>query len=139
MLPRECFLGVLRARVACTLAAIAGGLMKRLLEDVRSFNEERDWGRFHSPKTLAMALVVEAAELAEPFQWMEEGASRTLAPERKQAVADEIGDVLIYLVNLADQLGIDPAEAARAKLERNRERYPAERVRGSSRKYDEYP
>jgi NTP pyrophosphatase (non-canonical NTP hydrolase) len=80
---------------------------------------------------------VEAAELAEIFQWLTEDQSRNLTPEQQAHAAEEIGDVLIYLVNLADRLGIGPVEAAFAKLERNRTRYPVERARGSARKYDE--
>lgn len=112
--------------------------MKKLLDEVRAFRNERNWEQFHSPKNLAMALLVECAELAEPFQWLTEEQSRNLSTAKREAVAEEIGDVLIYLVNLAERLDIDPLAAAWKKLEKNRLRYPAERVRGKALKYDDY-
>ncbi len=107
-----------------------------LLEEVREFVRERDWSQYHSPKNLSMALSVEASELAEIFQWLTEDQSRSLTPEQKAHAAEEIGDVLIYLVNLADRLGIDPVAAARAKLVLNRIKYPVEKAKGSAEKYD---
>ncbi len=107
-----------------------------LLVRVREFVSERDWGRFHSPKNLSMALSVEAAELAEIFQWLSEEQSAALAPEEKAHAAEEIGDVLIYLVNLADRLGIEPLRAAFDKMEKNGAKYPVERARGNALKYD---
>ena len=85
-----------------------------------------------------MALTVEAAELLEQFQWLTEAQSRSLTDERRAAVEQEIADIQIYLVRLADQLGIDLLEAAERKLALNEQKYPAERVRGSSKKYSEY-
>ena len=108
-----------------------------LAHDLRAFAEERDWARFHSPKNLASALVVEAGELLEPFQWLSEEESRSLPPQKLQAVSDEMADVLLYLVQLSSVLGVDLLGAARAKLQRNAQRYPVERARGTSRKYDE--
>jgi len=112
------------------------------LEDLkhraRRFAQERDWEQFHSPKNLAMALAGEAGELLEPFQWLTEEESRNLSPETKAAVAEEIADVLIYLVRLADQLDIDMLSAVTAKIARNEQRYPAEKVRGRSDKYTAY-
>lgn len=104
---------------------------------LREFAAERDWDQFHSPKNLAMALSVEASELMEHFQWLTEAQSSALPPEKLQQVREEIGDVLIYLTRLADKLGIDPAEAAFEKLEVNRDKYPADKVRGSAKKYTE--
>jgi len=101
------------------------------------FAQERDWQRFHSPKNLASALVVESGELLEHFQWMTEEQSRALAPEKRSAVADEVADVLLYLIQLSSALGIDPIEAAQDKLKRNELRYPVDLARGNSRKYDE--
>jgi len=104
---------------------------------LREFAAERDWDQFHSPKNLAMALSVEASELMEHFQWLTEKQSSALPPEKLQQVTDEIGDVLIYLTRLADKLGVDPYMAAVEKLEVNRIKYPADKVRGSAKKYTE--
>jgi len=105
---------------------------------LREFAAARDWDQFHSPKNLAMALVCEAGELAAEFQWLSEAQSR--APEAAQLarIRAEAADVLIYLVRLADKLGIDLPSAADAKIAQNEERYPADKVRGSPRKYTEY-
>ncbi len=82
--------------------------MDDLIKKIRTFRQERDWDQYHSPKNLAMALVVEAGELAEHFQWLTEEQSDNLPPDKLAAVQEEIGDVLIYLANLCDKLGIDP-------------------------------
>ena len=107
-----------------------------LRDALRTFAAERDWDQFHSPRNLATALAVEAAELLEPFQWLTEEQSRALPPETRAAVAEELADVLLYLVRLADKLDVDLAAAARAKIVRNGQKYPVEKARGSSRKYD---
>lgn len=112
--------------------------MKSLLKIVREFNRKRDWEQYHSPKNLAMALLVEAAELAEHFQWLTQKESCQITDNKLEAIKDEIGDVLIYLVNLADKCGIDPLRAAHDKIEKNRAKYPAEKVRGKHNKYSEY-
>ncbi len=104
----------------------------------RAFARARDWEQFHTPRNLAAAMSVEAAEVLEHFQWLTDAQSATLDPARREAVARELADVLLYLVRLADVLGIDLAAAARAKLALNAAKYPADKVRGSSRKYDEY-
>lgn len=111
--------------------------LTELAELLRKFANERDWEQFHSPKNLAMALAVEAAELLEHFQWMTEGESAKPKPEKLQQIQEEIGDVLIYLTRFADRLGIDPLDAAYKKLEINRQKYPAEKARGSAKKYNE--
>jgi NTP pyrophosphatase (non-canonical NTP hydrolase) len=105
-----------------------------LRDRLRDFARERAWEPFHSPKNLAMALSVEAAELLEHFQWLTEAESRRLAPDRLEAVGEECADVLLYLVQLADQLGIDLLDAARRKMARNAARYPADAARGHARK-----
>ena len=107
-----------------------------LRDKLRAFAEARDWDQFHSPKNLSMALMVEAAELMEHFQWLSEAQSGN--PENKDAVAEELADILLYLVRLADKLDVDLLEAALHKLEKNAAKYPAEQVRGSSKKYSEY-
>jgi NTP pyrophosphatase (non-canonical NTP hydrolase) len=106
--------------------------LRELSETLARFARERDWGQFHSPKNLAAALTVEAAELLEHFQWMTEDESRHLAEARKAAVASEIADVLLYLVQISTVLGIDPVLAANAKVQLNEQRFPADAVRGSS-------
>lgn len=112
--------------------------LDELRSALRKFAVERDWDQFHSPKNLAMALTVETAELLEHFQWLNEGTPAEL-PLRKQAqVREELADVLLYLVRLADKLEVDLMQAAREKLEVNARKYPAEQVRGSSKKYTEY-
>ena len=112
--------------------------MQELVKRLRLFAEERDWEQFHSPKNLSMALSVEVAEIVEHFQWLTEDESRQLGDDKRAALAEEIGDVMIYLVNLADKLGIDPIRAAAEKLDKNEEKYPAGRVKGKSLKYTEY-
>ena len=104
---------------------------------LQKFANDREWQQFHSPKNLASALIVEAGELLEHFQWMTEEQSRELPPEKLEAVAAEVSDVLLYLVQLTNALGIDPIAAAQAKLSLNELKYPVDRARGSSKKYDE--
>ena len=103
----------------------------------RAFAVERDWEQFHTPRNLAAALSVEAAELLEHFQWLTEQQSRNLPEAKRVAVGEEIADVLLYLLRLADVLQIDVADATRRKLQLNAEKYPVERARGSMRKYNE--
>jgi NTP pyrophosphatase (non-canonical NTP hydrolase) len=110
--------------------------LRELREALRTFAAERDWDQFHSPRNLATALAVEAAELLEPFQWLTEEQGRDLPPETRLAVEEEMADVLLYLVRLADKLDVDLAAAARAKIMKNAGKYPVEKARGSSRKYD---
>ena len=102
------------------------------------FAEDRDWDQFHSPKNLSMALSVEAAELLEHFQWLSEAESKELASEKSKEVSEEIADIQIYLIRLADKLNIDIDDAVRTKLKINSAKYPAEKVRGSSKKYSDY-
>ena len=108
-----------------------------LREQVREFVRAREWQPFHSPKNLAMALAVEASELLEIFQWKTEAESRALEPKALAAAGEEIADVLIYLVRIADELGIDPVSAAQRKLVVNASKYPVDKARGNARKYDE--
>jgi dCTP diphosphatase len=109
--------------------------LDELAARLAEFARERDWDQFHSPKNLAMALAGEAGEVIEHFQWLTEAQSRDLPAEVRDAVALELADVLLYLVRLADRLGIDLTAAALRKIELNASRYPAEQVRGSARKY----
>jgi dCTP diphosphatase len=98
-----------------------------LRDALREFAAARDWRRFHTPKNLAMALIVEAAELVEHFQWATAEESLALAPDRAALVREEVADVLIYLVEIADVLGIDLIAAARDKIGKNALKYPAPR------------
>ena len=111
--------------------------LEGLREQLRNFSAARDWDQFHSPKNLAMALSAEAGELLETFQWLTEEQSRSLAPEALAAASDEVADVLLYLIRLCDQLGIDPITAANRKLLANARKYPANKARGNSKKYTE--
>ncbi|MBS0374212.1 MAG: nucleotide pyrophosphohydrolase [Proteobacteria bacterium] len=108
-----------------------------LRERLRQFAAERDWQQFHAPKNLAIALSVEAAELLEHFQWLPEEASRRLDDSALAPIREELADVLLYLVRLADELGVDLLAAAHDKLASNARRYPVESARGSSRKSTE--
>ena len=112
--------------------------MKELIRELREFAKERDWEQFHSPKNLAMALSVEVAEIVEIFQWLTQDESRNLDPEKLKRVKEEIADVMIFLTNLSDKLGIDPIETAKAKIKKNEKNYPADKVRGKALKYSEY-
>ena len=108
-------------------------LRQRLLQ----FAQARDWLQFHSPKNLSCALVVEAGELLEHFQWLTDEESRHLTPAKREAVAAEMADVFIYLLQLSTALDVDLLQAAQLKIDLNEQRYPAERARGHNRKYDE--
>ena len=103
---------------------------------LRVFVAERDWDQFHHPKNLAMALVAEAGELVEHFQWLTPAQADHLPPETRVEVEHEIADVLIFLVELADRLGVDPLAAAERKLALNEKKYPVEKARGNAKKYD---
>ena len=111
--------------------------MQVLIERIRKFIRERDWEQFHSPKNLVMALSVEIAEIMEHFQWLTIEESRKLSPAKMAEVKDEIGDVLVYLIRLCDELGIDPIKAANDKMLKNAEKYPIEKAKGSAKKYTE--
>ncbi|MCB9663337.1 MAG: nucleotide pyrophosphohydrolase [Alphaproteobacteria bacterium] len=112
--------------------------LRELQAKVRAFSDARDWARFHSPRNLAMALSVEAAELLELFLWSADDGPQPLNPERAPRVSEEAADVLLCLLNLAERAGIDLAAALEAKLEGAARKYPADRVRGKALKYDEY-
>jgi NTP pyrophosphatase (non-canonical NTP hydrolase) len=111
--------------------------LERLRDELRAFSAARDWDQFHSPKNLAMALAGEAAEILEIFQWLTEAQSTNLDAKQLQATRDEIADILLYLVRIADRLGIDPAAEARRKLQENERKYPVEKSRGNAKKYTE--
>ncbi len=105
---------------------------------LRQFAKDRDWEKFHSPKNLSMALSVEAAELLEHFQWLTEAQSEQLDEELKQKVAEEIADIQLYLIRLADRLNIDLAEAIKHKSKINEKNYPVDKAYGSAKKHRDY-
>lgn len=109
-----------------------------LKNHLREFADKRDWNQFHSPKNLCMALGVEVAEIAEHFQWLTEEQSRNLPQEKLDEVATELADTLLYLVRLADKLGIDLLTAALDKVELNKQKYPIDQSRGNAKKYTEF-
>ncbi len=109
--------------------------LQELARRLRAFAAERDWEPFHTPKNLAAALICEAAELLEHFQWLGPEESARLAPEQRESVALEMADVLLYLVRLADRLDVDLLDAASRKLVINAQKYPVELARGTHRKY----
>jgi NTP pyrophosphatase (non-canonical NTP hydrolase) len=111
--------------------------LEHIKNRLREFAAERDWDQFHSPKNLAMALIVEAAELVEHFQWLTEAQSQTLPPNKLAEVEQEIADIQIYLIRLADKLGVDMEKAVNATIALNEKKYPAEKVRGSAVKYND--
>ena len=109
--------------------------LKSLTESVRQFAKDRDWDQFHSPKNLACALSVEAAELLEHFEWLSEEQSRMLSVDKRGEIIEEVADVFLYLIRLADKLDIDLITSAQRKLLLNAEKYPIEKSRGTSKKY----
>ncbi len=110
----------------------------QLMLALRKFAQERDWEQFHSPKNLSMALSVEASELLEHFQWMDDQASFALGEAKHQLVSYEVADIFIYLLRICDQLNIDLMEVTKQKMLINDKRYPVDKVKGSSKKYTEY-
>ncbi len=113
--------------------------MDELVRAVLAFRDERDWKQFHNPKDLAISIMLEAAELLEHFQWKtpDEVESLVATAENRRRLGEEMADVLILLVSLADAVGLDLLAAARAKLEENALKYPVERAKGSAKKYDQ--
>ncbi len=118
--------------------AVAETDFDRIRKQVRQFVVERDWDQFHSPKNLSMALIVEAAEMVEHFQWLTEEQSCSLPPEKLAEVELELADIQIYLISLAEKLKLDMVAAVDKKLVLNAQKYPAEKARGNSKKYTEY-
>ena len=103
--------------------------IRKLMQEVMAFSEERDWDQFHSPVNLAKSIAIEAGELLECYQWSDEADS--------EAVEEELADVLNYCLQMAAKLNLDPAEIVRKKMKKNAEKYPVEKSRGRSTKYDQ--
>jgi NTP pyrophosphatase (non-canonical NTP hydrolase) len=112
--------------------------LESLRDRLREFAKERDWDQYHTPKNLSMALIAEAAELIEHFQWVDGNQSHILAEKTRQSVEEELADILIYLVRISDKLEIDLYDSVERKIAINEKKYPAEKVRGSAKKYTEY-
>jgi len=112
--------------------------LNQIKYQLRKFAADRDWDQFHAPKNLAMALIVEAAELVEHFQWLKEEESASLPADKLAEVEQELADIQIYLIRLADKLNVDLMQAVASKIELNEKKYPADKTRGSSMKYTEY-
>jgi len=112
--------------------------LEQLRRQLAAFADKRDWQKFHSPKNLCMALIAEAAELVEIFQWLTEEQSWQLEAEKKQDVSQELADILIYLIRTADQLDIDLIASALNKIKINEQRYPVDKVHGKAMRAEEY-
>ncbi len=111
----------------------------KLKKEILDFRQKRDWEKFHKPKDLAISIVLEASELLENFQWKTDTeVASMLAGKSKTAIEEEIADIAMYLTYLSHDLGINLEEVMAKKLEKNKKKYPADKVRGSARKYNEY-
>ncbi|MBQ4343460.1 MAG: nucleotide pyrophosphohydrolase [Erysipelotrichaceae bacterium] len=104
--------------------------MKKAIERIRTFNQEREWEQFHTPENLAKSIMIEAGELLECFQWSNEFD--------RQAVKEELADVMTYCIDMADALKVDLEEIILEKMDQNEAKYPVEKARGNSKKYDEF-
>lgn len=105
--------------------------MEEIIKTIRKFNEDRDWNQFHTPSNLAKSLVIEASELLELFQWQEE-------PKSLQDLKEELADVFTYALMLADHYNLDLDQIINDKIKKNAKKYPIEKAKGKSNKYDEY-
>lgn len=114
------------------------GSLESLRDVLRDFAKDRDWDQYHTPKNLSMALIAEAAELIEHFQWVKGEQSHLLDAKTRTSVEEELADILIYLVRISDKLDIDLYAAVQRKIGINEMKYPADKVRGSAKKYTEY-
>jgi len=112
--------------------------LQALTARINDFVAERDWAQFHTPKNLAMAMIVEAAELVEQFQWDTAQESQHLSPEKREAVSHELADTFVYLLRIAEVLKIDLITAANQKIDLNAKKYPADKARGSNARYTAY-
>jgi NTP pyrophosphatase (non-canonical NTP hydrolase) len=112
--------------------------LQQLRTRINGFVAERDWAQFHTPKNLAMAMIVEAAELVEQFQWDTPADSQMLTPEKREAVSHELADTFVYLLRIAEVLDIDLIAAANEKIDLNAKKYPVEKAKGSNAKYTAY-
>ncbi|MDW7643624.1 MAG: nucleotide pyrophosphohydrolase [Desulfuromonadales bacterium] len=112
--------------------------LQDLKEKMADFVRERDWEQFHTPKNLSMSIAIEAGELMEHFQWLTVEQSKNLSPAALQDIGEELADIVIYALSLANTLGLDMADTVLAKMEKNIRKYPSEQVRGKAHKYTYY-
>ena len=112
--------------------------LTHLRAKINAFVAERDWAQFHTPKNLAMAMIVEAAELVEQFQWDTPLESQQLSQQKREAVSHELADTFVYLLRIAEVLEIDLIQATNEKIAHNALKYPIEKAKGSNAKYTEY-
>ena len=112
--------------------------LQELKEKMAAFVRERDWEQFHSPKNLSMSIAIEAAELMEHFQWLTLEESKSLSPEALADIGEELADIVLYSLSLANALHLDLAETVLAKMEKNVRKYPSDKVRGKAHKYTYY-
>jgi dCTP diphosphatase len=111
--------------------------LESIRDQLRDFAAARDWDQFHSPRNLAAALAVEAGELLEVFQWLTDQQSQSLPEDALSRAKEEMADVLLYLIRLADKLGVDLLQASKDKIQLNEQKYPVEKARGNARKYSD--
>lgn len=111
--------------------------MQELICELRDFAAARDWNKYHTPKNLAIGLSVEASELLEVFTWLSESESTSLTERQLNKVREEVGDIVIYLCNFCDKVGLDPIACAKEKIRINASKYPVEKAYGSAKKYNE--
>jgi dCTP diphosphatase len=114
------------------------GPLSKLSAKLETFAAARDWNQFHTPKNLAMALAVEAAELMEEFQWLTEEQSKNLSVDKLNKVKDEVADVFNFLERLSSKLNIDIIAAAHEKITKNELKYPVDKAKGNAKKYTEF-
>jgi NTP pyrophosphatase (non-canonical NTP hydrolase) len=110
--------------------------IKQITEKIKKFRDERDWARFHNHKDVALSLVLEASEVLEHFQWKKPEEVERHAATHKAEIADELADVAVYLLELADNLGVDLSRAIDAKMKKNALKYPVEKAKGIHAKYN---
>lgn len=112
--------------------------LQELKEKMAAFVRERDWEQFHSPKNLSMSIAIEAAELMEHFQWLTLEESKSLSPEALADIGEELADIVLYSLSLANALNLDLSQTVLAKMEKNVRKYPSDKVRGKAHKYTYY-
>ena len=105
------------------------------INQVLKFRDERNWKQFHNPKDLALSISLEAAELLEVFQW---SGSDTVCESKKDKIKEELADVLVYCIHMADACGLDMDEIIQEKMKKNNEKYPVEKAKDTAKKYDEF-